>query len=130
MTAGFCRGKISAVLVPFSFTFPHSLYFRLTDLNFLMCPWDFCVMFNLSSVCHLSMTGNDVGIQMGEIFPITSGGTSGLPSAAGLGCYQPVMKLSSAISSLVCGTSSEIPGRSTLQSRISGTGATGHTERL
>lgn len=128
--AGFCRGKVSAVDVSFSFTFPHPLYFRINFLKWLMCPWDFCVMLNLPSVCHLSMASNDAGIQRGENYPILCGGTSGPPSAAELGCYQPVMKLPSAISSLACGTSSESPGRSTLQLRISSTGATGHTERL
>lgn len=107
--AGFCRGKVSAVDVSFSFTFPHPLYFRINFLKWLMCPWDFCVMLNLPSVCHLSMASNDAGIQRGENYPILCGGTSG-PSAAELGCYQPVMKLPSAISSLACGTSPESPG--------------------
>lgn len=29
--AGFCRGKVSAVDVSFSFTFPHPFYFRITS---------------------------------------------------------------------------------------------------
>lgn len=73
--------------------------------------------------------GNDLDSD-GGIYPIMFGGISGLTSAVELGCYHPVMKLSSAISSLACGTLSEIPRRSTLQLHISSTGATGQTERL
>lgn len=44
-----------------------------TLLNLFMCPWNFCVMLNLSSVCPLSMTGNDVGIQTGKTIQLCLG---------------------------------------------------------